>query len=97
MFGEIEFRARCRGKGTLIRLADARPYGDLLGSKYASAANALESRNNKIQPTDLSFAIFDEVLSKERLKSLTIGQAISYRKDSASAREAFLEHQRAPS
>ncbi|MGA2878934.1 MAG: hypothetical protein ABSG13_08285 [Bryobacteraceae bacterium] len=73
-------------------LADARPYGDLLGAKYARAINALEPQKNNLQITDLSFAIFDELVSEERLTQLTLRDVIRYRKASEKAREEFLEH-----
>jgi len=73
-------------------LADANPYGDLLGAKYARAINTLEPAKNKIQITDLSFAIFDELISTERLRNLSLMDIIRYRTQSEKAREAFLEH-----
>lgn len=73
-------------------LADANPYGDLLGAKYARAINALQPAKNNIQVTDLSFAIFDELLLTERLKQLRPIDVIRYRKSSEKAREQFLEH-----
>ena len=45
-----------------------------------------------MQLTDLSFAIFDELISPERLASLTFGDVIEYRKAAENARDAFLEH-----
>ena len=73
-------------------LADANPYGDLLGAKYARAIGALKPGKNKVQLTDLSFAIFDEILSVDRLKRLKLVDAIRYRKESEKARDEFLEH-----
>jgi len=49
-------------KHGFIPLADATPYGDLLGTKYARAINKLRLSDNQIQLTDLSFAIFDELV-----------------------------------
>ena len=72
-------------------LADAGPYGDLLGAKYARAVNKLEPAKNKIQVADLTFAIFDELIPAERLQKLTIPDIIHYRKKSEKAREAFLD------
>jgi hypothetical protein len=72
-------------------LADASPYGDLLGAKYARAINALEPKN-KLQITDLSFAIFDELVSEGRLTQLSLRDVIGYRKASQKAREEFLDH-----
>jgi hypothetical protein len=73
-------------------LADANPYGDLLGAKYARAIKKLEPTETKIQVTDLSFAIFDELVSTEKLRKLSIADAIRYRKASEKARHEFLEH-----
>ncbi|MBS1852809.1 MAG: hypothetical protein JST79_18040 [Acidobacteria bacterium] len=73
-------------------LADATPYGDLLGAKYARAIEALKPGKNTVQLTDLSFAIFDEIISVDRLKKLKLVEAIRYRKESEKAREQFLEH-----
>jgi hypothetical protein len=76
----------------LSPLADAHPYGDLLGAKYARAMNALEPAKNKIQVTDLSFAIFGELIPTETVKQIKLTDAIRYRKASEKAREEFLEH-----
>lgn len=73
-------------------LADAKPFGDLLGAKYARAIVAADKVTPKIQFTDLTFAIFDELMPTERLEKLTMRGVVSYRKSSAEAREAFLEH-----
>jgi hypothetical protein len=73
-------------------LADANPYADLLGAKYARAINKLEPAKNNIQVTDLTFAIFDQVISAERLETLSFTDIIRYRKASEKAREAFLEY-----
>jgi hypothetical protein len=73
-------------------LADARPYGDLLGAKYARAMKTLEPAKNGVQLTDLSFAIFDELISPDRLREIKLADAIRYRKASEKAREEFLEH-----
>lgn len=73
-------------------LADAKPFGDLLGAKYARAIAAAERVTPRIQFTDLTFAIFDELMPLERLNELSMQDVINYRKSSAGAREAFLEH-----
>ena len=73
-------------------LADARPYGDLLGAKYARAMKTLEPAKHGVQLTDLSFAIFDELISPDRLREIKPADAIRYRKASEKAREEFLEH-----
>jgi hypothetical protein len=76
----------------MIPMADAGPYQDLLGAKYARAARQLEGTDSRVQVTDLGFAIFDALLPAERLAPLTFGQLVDYRKESGKAREAFLEH-----
>ncbi len=73
-------------------LSDATPYQDLLGAKYARAARMVESTESKIQLTDLSFAIFDELVPVEHLEQLSFKNVVDYRKETATAREAFLEH-----
>ena len=73
-------------------LADSNPYGDLLGAKYARAISSMEPAKNKIQITDLSFAIFDELISTERPRQLSLKDVIEYRKKSQASREEFLEH-----
>lgn len=73
-------------------LADANPYGNLLAAKYARAIEALGPGKCKVQLTDLSFAIFDELICIDQLKKLKIVEAIRYRKASEKAREEFLEH-----
>lgn len=73
--------------------ADMGPYGDLLSAKYSRAvASASTQQGRAIAPTDLSLAILDELVPAEITKSLTIDDAIKYRKESESAREAFLEY-----
>ena len=89
---KLNFALRVGAKAHFVPLADAKPYGDLLGAKYARAVRALQPTNNKIQTTDLSFAIFDALISPERLKQLSIPEVIKYRKESETAREQFLEH-----
>ena len=75
-----------------LPFADSSPYGDLLGAKYARAVNRLEPAKNKIQITDLSFAIFDELIPAETANKISVADAVRYRKASESAREEFLEH-----
>jgi len=79
------------GRG-FVPLADTKPYGDLLGAKYQRAINALQPAKNNIQITDLSFAIFDELVPAESVGRINISDAIRYRKQSQNAREEFLEH-----
>jgi len=74
-------------------LADASPFNDLLSNKYRRAMTAISERTTVAVPaTDLSLAILDELVPPERLFSLTLGDAVKYRKESERAREAFLEH-----
>jgi hypothetical protein len=73
-------------------LADASPYSDLLSSKYRRAIAATGRASGPIPATDLSIAILDELVPEEALTKMQIGDAIKYRKESQSAREAFLEH-----
>jgi hypothetical protein len=73
-------------------MADAVPYQDLLGAKYARAARLLEGTSARIQITDLSFAILDELIPAERIAPLSLGDVVNYRKESTRARDAFLEH-----
>lgn len=75
-----------------VPLADADPYGDLLGAKYARAVIKLDPTKNGVQVTDLSFAIFDELIPAERLEKLGFPEIVRYRKESQKAREAFLEY-----
>jgi hypothetical protein len=60
--------------------------------KYSRAVGASSLVGGQILATDLSLAIFDELVPAESLEKLTFGEAIKYRKESDSAREAFLEH-----
>ena len=74
-------------------LADASPYTNLLSSKYSRAvASASAAGGRTIAATDLSLAILDELVPAEILSQMTIGDTIKYRKESESARDAFLEH-----
>jgi len=89
---KINFALSVSSKQGFIPLADTTPYRDLLGAKYARAMKALEPRTNQIQVTDLSFAVFDELVSAERLEQMTVAEVVRYRKESEPAREEFLEH-----
>jgi hypothetical protein len=73
-------------------MADASPFGNLLGAKYARAMAAADQVAPRIPVTDLSFSILDELIPAERLKSMSFPEVIKYRKSSADAREHFLEH-----
>ncbi len=89
---KLNFALKVGTEQGFFPLADANPYGDLLGTKYARAIGALEPAKNKVQLTDMSFAIFDELVPLDRLKELKLIDAIRYRKASEKAREEFLEH-----
>jgi hypothetical protein len=73
-------------------LADSMVYPKLLGTKYARAASALEKSGSGILLTDLSIAIFDELVPSERLAQMSFIDVVRYRKETAGAREVFLEH-----
>ena len=73
-------------------LADMSPYARLLGAKYARAIASESSGSNQIPLTDLSLTILDELLPAENLTKITVDEAIKYRRESETAREAFLEH-----
>lgn len=89
---KVNFALNTATHQSFVPLADANPYGDLLGAKYARAVAKLEPAKNRIQVTDLSFAIFDELISAERLEKLGFPEVIRYRKESEKAREAFLAY-----
>jgi hypothetical protein len=73
-------------------LADSVVYQRLLGVKYARAVSNVGKSEPQIHLSDLSFAILDELVPAERLEQMTYGDVVKYRKESAAAREAFLEH-----
>jgi hypothetical protein len=89
---KMNYALRLGSQHGFVPLADAVPYGELMGAKYARAIGRLNSTEERIPLTDLSFAIFDELLSPERLANLTWEQVIRYRAESAGPREAFLEY-----
>jgi hypothetical protein len=89
---KVNFALNTATQGEFVPLADADPYGDLIGAKYARAIDRLEPAKNGIQVTDLSFTIFDELVPDDRLEKLQFTDVIEYRKKSESAREAFLEY-----
>jgi hypothetical protein len=88
----VNFALNVGQRQGITPLADAVPYQGLLGAKYARAARALENTDSRIQLTDLSFAIFDEVVPAMRLEKLSFKDIVTYRKETEMAREAFLEH-----
>jgi hypothetical protein len=74
-------------------LADMAPYSGLLSAKYNRAvASAPRVNGKEIIATDLSLAIFDELVPAELLSTMTVDDAIKYRRESEPARDAFLEH-----
>jgi hypothetical protein len=89
---KVNFALNTASRQGFFPLADANPYGDLLGAKYARAVSKLEPAKNRIQVTDLSFAIFDELIPAERLEKLGFPEVVRYRKESEKVREAFLEY-----
>jgi hypothetical protein len=86
----INFALNVSQRQGMIPLADAVPYQDLLGAKYARAARTLKNTDSKIQVTDLSFAIFDELVPSESLEQLSFKNVVDYRRETETAREAFL-------
>ncbi len=74
-------------------LADMSPYANLLSAKYSRAVvSGLAVGGKEVSATDLSLAILDELVPAEVLSTITIDDAIKYRKESESGRDAFLEH-----
>ena len=71
-------------------LADAAPYGELLKTKFETAMSQ-PTVEPKVQITDLSFAIFDELVPLERAETMSLKEAVEYRRSSNKARKAFLE------
>jgi hypothetical protein len=89
---KVNFALSLGASHGFIPLADAEPFGDVLGAKYARAIAKLSSASNRIQVTDLSLAIFDGLISNDKLRSMKIVDVIRYRKASEKARGEFLEH-----
>lgn len=73
-------------------LADSVVYQNLLGVKYTRAVSNVGKSEPQIHVSDLSFAILDELVPAERLEQMNYGDVVRYRKESAAAREAFLEY-----
>jgi hypothetical protein len=88
----LNFALQVGQKEGFSPMADCSPFAKLIGAKYSRAARGADSEGFHIQPTDISIAIFDELVSPERLAKLTIAEVIRYRKQSNDARKAFLEH-----
>lgn len=72
-------------------LADASPYTNLLSAKYSRALNTASEGGQQVPATDLSLAILDELVQPGRLSGLKVTDVVRYRKESETAREAFLE------
>jgi len=89
---KMSFALDVGAKRAFVPLADASPYTRLLSVKYRRAVAASSLVGGQVLATDLSLAIFDELVPAESLEKLTFGEAIRYRKESDNAREAFLEH-----
>jgi hypothetical protein len=88
----INVALQASSKNGMTPFADASPFGELLGAKYQRAISTAHESVPAIQLTDLSFRVFDELIPSEVLMKMTIPEIIRYRKDSAKAREEFLEH-----
>lgn len=79
------------GEG-FVPLADAAPYSNLIGSKYARAIDKLDGAGYQVPITDLGFAIFDELVPNNVLHQMEFKDVIRYRHDAQNAREEFLEY-----
>lgn len=89
---KINFALQVSSAQGFVPFADAAPFGALLATKYQRAVNALRQAQATVQVTDLSFAVFDELVPPEILEEMTFGDVIRYRRESRGPREAFLEH-----
>jgi hypothetical protein len=90
--GKLNHALTLGGSEGFIPFADAAPYGDLINSKYIRAIDKLAPALNRIPITDLSFAIFDSLIDPKLLDRIQMKDVVRYRKESALAREAFLEY-----
>lgn len=79
-------------KYDFIPLADAIPYSHLLDTKFQRAINKLDNKIDRLNISDLSFAIFDELISNEVMEKISVVDIVEYRKISTQARENFLEY-----
>ncbi|OGT09906.1 MAG: hypothetical protein A2X77_04580 [Gammaproteobacteria bacterium GWE2_42_36] len=77
---KLNFALTEGAKNDFHPLADAAPYANLLGARYARAINKLEPIKNHIQISDLSFAIFDELVPTACIEKLSLRDVIKYRK-----------------
>jgi hypothetical protein len=89
---KMSFALRVGPREGFSPLADALPYSKLLSAKYRRAMTSATPGETPIPATDLSLAILDELVPEETLSKIQIIDAIKYRRESESAREAFLEH-----
>lgn len=89
---QVNFALIEGAKKGFVPLADATPYSKLLSNRYSRAISKLNSANLPINISDLSFAIFDELIPTESVEKLSIEQVVKYRRKSENHREAFLEH-----
>jgi hypothetical protein len=76
----------------IVPFADASPYTTLLSAKYNRAVASASPAGREVLATDLSLAMFDEVVPTELLERLELPEIIKLRKQSETAREAFLVH-----
>jgi hypothetical protein len=84
----LNFALGAGASGAFNPIADAAPYANLLSAKFVRATSEAKPQ---IPFSDLSFGIFDELISPDKLQSLTFVEVVKYRRESADAREAFLE------
>lgn len=87
----VNFAPKTSEHQGITPLADSVVYQSLLGAKYARAAAEAGKDGPRVHISDLSFAILDELVPAERLEQMTFPDVVKYRKESANAREAFLE------
>lgn len=89
---KMNFALEVGASESFLPLADASPYASLLSAKYRRAITPATSGGRQVSATDLSLAILDELVPPGAIEKITIDEAIKYRLESSSAREAFLEH-----
>lgn len=88
----INVALQASSRNGMTPFADAAPFGDLLGSKYHRAIATANKALPTVQLTDLSFKIFDELIPSAVLEKMNFSDVVRYRKESAQARDEFLEH-----
>ncbi len=90
---KLNYALHLNSKEGFTPFADAKPFQILLAAKYARALTHLGAAGGlKIHPTDLCLSVLDEVIPDEHLEKLKIIDVVRYRRESAGAREAFLEY-----